>query len=245
MKILVIDIETSPLIAPVWGLWENNVSYKHIQREGQILCYAAKWLGEKKVFFDSVHHSNERAMLKSAHALLSEADAVISFNGVNFDVKHLNAHFLLHKIKPPEPFKNIDLLKVAKGRFKFPSNKLDYIAKRLGIGQKTEHEGMELWLKCMAGNKTAWATMKRYNINDVILTETVYYKLLPWIQNHPNVNLFSDIDCCSNCGSGSLQSRGRAITSVGSYQRYQCLSCGAWNRGTRTIHKRVKIRSEV
>lgn len=229
----------------IWGLWDQNVSYKHIQKEGGVLCYAAKWLGEKKVYFDSVHHSTEKAMLKSAHDLLSEADAVISFNGINFDIKHLNAQFLLHKIKPPAPFKNIDLLRVAKSQFKFPSNKLDYIATRLGLGQKVAHEGMDLWIKCMANNKAAWGRMKKYNIQDVVLTENVYNKLLPWIKNHPNVNLFSDIECCSNCGSASLQSRGRAVSAVGSYQRYQCLSCGGWNKGTKTIHKTVKIRGAL
>lgn len=243
MKVLIIDIETKYMLAPVWGLWDQNISHKHIQQEGGILCYAAKWLGEKEIFFDSVHQSTERAMLKSAHALLSEADAVISFNGISFDIKHLNAQFVLHKLKPPSTFKNIDLLRVAKSRFKFPSNKLDYIAKRLGLGSKVEHEGMELWVKCIAGNKAAWARMKKYNIQDVLLTEAVYLKLRPWVKSHPNMNLFSEIECCPSCGSASLQRRGMAFTTTGAYQRYQCMSCGAWAQGSRALYKHKRIKS--
>ena len=134
MKILTLDIETSPMTGLIWGLWDQNISYKHIQQEGSVLCYAAKWLGDNKVYFDSVNKSSPKEMLKGIHNLLNKADALISFNGINFDVKHLNAQFLLHKMKPPSPFKNIDLLRTAKSRFKFPSNKLDYIAQRLGLG---------------------------------------------------------------------------------------------------------------
>lgn len=244
MKILIIDIETSPMTGLIWGLWDQNINYKHIQKEGAILCYAAKWLGESKVYFDSLNQSTPREMLRSAHALLTEADAVISFNGINFDIKHLNAQFLVNKMKPPAAFKNIDLLRVARSRFKFPSNKLDYIATRLGLGQKVAHEGMELWIKCMAGNKAAWGRMKKYNIQDVHLTEAVYKKLLPWIKNHPNINLFSDIECCPSCGSGALQSRGTRVTVTGAYHRYQCLSCGSWATGTKMIRKAVRIKGE-
>ena len=226
----------------IWGLWDQNISYKHIQQEGSVLCYAAKWLGDNKVYFDSVNKSSPKEMLKGIHNLLNKADALISFNGINFDVKHLNAQFLLHKMKPPSPFKNIDLLRTAKSRFKFPSNKLDYIAQRLGLGQKTEHEGMGLWIKCMAGNKTAWRVMEKYNRQDVILTEQVYYKLLPWIKGHPNANLYHNGRRCPSCGSPTLIKRGLVTSTVGTYIRYSCNACGTWSQGKKMIAPPVEIR---
>ena len=45
-----------------------------------------------------------------------------------------------------------------------------------------ENEGHELWLKCMAGNANAWKVMKRYNIQDVRVTEKLYDKLRPGAQ---------------------------------------------------------------
>lgn len=243
MKILLLDIETSPMTALVFGLWDQNINFKNIVTEGTVLCWAAKWYGEDKMYFDSIQKSKPRDMIKQIHALLDEADATVTYNGINFDHKHLNSQFLLHKLKPPSPYKQIDLLRTMKGRFKFPSNKLDYITRRLNIGSKTEHEGMELWKKCMAGNKTAWRTMEQYNKNDVLIMEETYKKLLPWIKSHPNRNLFSDEECCASCGSTSLQKRGQKINATGVYQSYWCKTCGSWSQGKKMLYKSVNIKA--
>ena len=243
MKVLLLDIETSPMTALVFGLWDQNINFKNIITEGTVLCWAAKWYGEDTMHFDSVHKSKPRDMIKRIHALLDEADATITYNGINFDHKHLNSQFLLHKLKPPSPYQKIDLLRVMKASFKFPSNKLDYITRRLNIGAKTDHEGMELWKKCMAGNKAAWKKMEQYNRNDVIIMEETYKKVLPWIKSHPNMNLFADDRCCASCGSQSLQKRGMRMSKTGAYQTYQCKTCGSFSSGTKMVHKAVEIKS--
>lgn len=243
MKILLLDIETSPMTALVFGLWDQNINFKNIITEGTVLCWAAKWYGEKEMMFDSIHKSKPRDMIKGIHALLDEADATITYNGINFDHKHLNSQFLLHKLKPPSSYKTIDLLRTIRGRFKFPSNKLDYVTRRLKIGAKTDHEGMELWKKCMAGNRAAWRTMEKYNRNDVLIMEETYKKVLPWIKNHPNMNHFSDEPCCTSCGSLSLQKRGFGINSTTAYQKYQCMTCGSWSSSARSTKKAVTIKA--
>ncbi len=53
MKILLLDIESSPNTAHVWGLWQQNVSINQLMESSYVLCYAAKWLGQKDVLFDS------------------------------------------------------------------------------------------------------------------------------------------------------------------------------------------------
>lgn len=116
--------------------------------------------------------------------------------------------------KPPAPYKQIDLLQVVKSNFKFPSNKLDYISQRLGLGQKVEHEGMALWTKCMKGDKAAWQRMEEYNIQDVVLLEDLYKRILPWIKNHPNMNVYKDGPICPTCGDEHLQKRGTAVTTT-------------------------------
>ena len=238
-----LDIETSPMTALVFGLWDQNINFKNILTEGTVLCWAAKWYGSDEILFDSIHQSKPRAMMKAMHELLTEADAVVTYNGINFDHKHINAQFLLHKIKPPSSYKQIDLLRTIRQKFKFPSNKLDYVTRRLKIGKKIDHEGMELWQKCMAGDDKAWKRMRLYNETDVLIMEQTYKRLLPWIKAHPNHNLFSDYECCPSCGSESLQRRGRTVSIVGAYQRYQCQSCGSWSQGTKSMQKNVKIKS--
>jgi uncharacterized protein YprB with RNaseH-like and TPR domain len=219
MKILLLDIESSPNVAHVWGIWQQNVGLNQLMESSYVLCWAAKWLGEDEVMFDSVHVSKPKKMLKRIHDLISEADAVIHYNGTKFDMPTLNKEFLLHEMNPPAPYKQIDLLKQVRSQFRFPSNKLDYVAQRLGLGSKTAHEGHSLWVSCMAGDKSAWKRMEEYNKQDVILLEKLYYRLLPWIKNHPNHNHQADGMVCPSCGGTHLQKRGVAVTTTSTYQR--------------------------
>jgi len=242
MKILLLDIETSPNTAHVWGLWQQNVGLKQLLESSYVLCWAAKWLGDKEVLFDSVHQTREKTMLKKIHKLIDEADAVVHYNGTKFDMPTLNKEFLLQGLNPPSPYKQIDLLRTMRSNFRFPSNKLDYVAQRLGLGSKTSHEGHELWVKCMAGDEEAWKVMEKYNKQDVVLLEQVYNRVLPWIKNHPNRNLFSDEAVCPTCGSHSLQKRGTSVTTTLRYQRYQCKDCGTWSQKAGAISKSVSVK---
>ena len=199
MKILLLDIESSPNVAHVWGIWQQNVGINQLMESSYVLCWAAKWLGEEEIMFDSVHVSKPKKMLKRIHDLISEADAVIHYNGTKFDMPTLNKEFLLHEMNPPAPYKQIDLLKQVRSQFRFPSNKLDYVAQRLGLGSKTAHEGHELWVKCMNKDKDAWFRMEEYNKQDVILLEKLYHRLLPWIKNHPNHNHHAIGQVCPSC----------------------------------------------
>lgn len=232
MKLLLLDIETAPNLAYVWGLFKETIPLQRLVSSGYVLCFAAKWYGSDEIMFDSVHQSKPKNMLKGIHKLLDEADAVIHYNGTNFDIPTLNKEFLLHKMTPPATYKQIDLLRTARDKFRFTSNKLDYVAQALGIGKKVKHQGFELWVQCMAGNKEAWDEMEEYNKHDVQLLEQVYEVFKPWIRNHPNVGLYAGTGehNCPHCGSSSLHRRGYSFTSVGKYQRYQCTACGAWSR---------------
>lgn len=246
MKILLLDIETSPNMVYVWGLWKQNISLNQIVDSGSVLCWAAKWLGEDEVYFDSVHHSKPKTMLKGIHKLLEQADAVVHYNGSKFDIPTLNKEFLLHNMAPPSTYKQIDLLQTARSRFRFASNKLDYVAQALGIGKKVKHRGFELWVQCMAGNSDAWDEMEEYNKHDVHLLEDVYQRFLPWIRNHPNRALYEnngDI-VCPHCGHAHFQRRGYAYTSMGKYQRYQCSGCGHWFRDRKAERSLVKVVSD-
>lgn len=239
MKILLLDIETAPNTVHVWGLWQQNVGINQILASGHVMCWAAKWLDKGETMFESGHLTSHHNMLKHIHKLLDEADVVIHYNGTKFDIPTLNKEFVINGFPPPSPSKQIDLLRVAKSRFRFPSNKLDYVAKALGVGQKIKHAGHELWIRCLAGECEAWGEMQEYNINDVTILEKVYFKLLPWIKNHPNVGLFKDQEhVCPNCGGHVLERRGFSHTVMGKYQRYHCKGCGTWSRDKKNVAKK-------
>lgn len=226
MKILLLDIETAPNLAYVWGLWQQNVGINQIESAGYVLCWAAKWLGSETLMFDSVKKSGTERMLKRIHKLLDEADAVVHYNGVKFDIPTLNKEFIKAEMQPPAPYKHIDLLLHCRRMFRFESNKLDYVARALGLGKKVKHEGFELWLNCMAGDRAAWRTMEEYNRNDVTLLESLYAKVLPWIDGHPNRSVYGEGLVCPNCGHNRAQARGYAVSKAAKFKRYQCCGCG-------------------
>mgnify|MGYP001828004289 CR=1 FL=1 len=231
-KLLVLDIETSPNVGYFWGgLFDNNFGLNQVTEWGGVICFAAKWYGKSKVHFASDFHDGHENMVQAAWDLLDEADAVCHFNGKAFDIKHLNREFLLQGLTPPSPFKDIDLLTAARGNFKFSSNKLQHITEALELGSKVEHEGFDLWKKCMAGDTKAWARMKKYNVGDITITEAVYEQLRPWIKGHPHVGLWTgDSDNCRTCNSSALGRRGHYRTNTGVYYKFQCKDCGTYSR---------------
>ena len=242
IKILLLDIETAPNKAYVWGLFDQNIAINQIETAGYVLCWSAKWLDQKDLIFSSAHHDGEKRMLFKIRKLLDEADAVVHYNGKKFDIPTLNKEFILQGFPPPSPFHQIDLYRVARSNFKFASNRLDYVAKSLGLGNKVAHKGMELWKGCMDGDAESWKVMEAYNRQDVVLLERVYYKMLPWIKNHPNHGLY-DKDptlVCPNCGSKHYQKRGYSYTKSQKYVRFQCQAdgCHAWFRSNLAENKR-------
>lgn len=180
MKTLFLDIETTPMQVYAWGLWDQNISIDQIIKSTEMLCFGARWLGEKKVIFKSVHHDGKEEMLKELHKLMDEADVLVGWNSAAFDHKHINREFLENKMTPPSPVKDLDLMSITKANFLFPSNKLDYVAQKLEVGAKVKHSGFKLWIDCMAGDNKAWKEMKKYQIQDVDLLVDLYDQLLPW-----------------------------------------------------------------
>jgi DNA polymerase elongation subunit (family B) len=234
-RMLFLDIETRPNLGYFWRLYDENIGVSQLVNEHQMLCFAAKWYGRDEVEFYSEHEHGQEEMVLQAHRLLDEADVVLHWNGKKFDIPHMNREFVLAGLTPPSTFKQIDLMMVARQRFKFASNKLQHISTALGLDGKFVHEGFELWVKCMAGEPEAWATMKKYNIQDVELLDQIYAILLPWITSHPNVPLYRGKGKCPNCGSSDLTSNGKSYTSVRTYERFRCEGCGSQMRGNKFI----------
>lgn len=234
MKVLTIDIETRPSLGYVWSLWKQNVGLTQLVETGEVISFAAKWHGKKNVMFHSVYHDGKEGMIKAAWELLDEADIVVHYNGKSFDIPHLQREFLLGGYNPPAPFQQVDLLHVMRKQFKFVSNKLDHIVQQLDLGAKTSHTGFQLWVDCLAGDAKAWALMRKYNKHDVVITESLYDRVQPWITGHPTVGLYSGMaDVCPSCGSGSLQMRGYAHTKMSTFQRFVCNDCGKWSRSNK------------
>jgi DNA polymerase elongation subunit (family B) len=248
-KILTFDVETSPIQAWVWGLWDQNIGIDFVSKEANgkpidwtILSYAAKWGNDRKVLF---RHSGGRGakkvrddykLVKELRELLDEADIVVAQNGKRFDVRKVNARMIQHGIAPPSPYAVVDTMVVAKKYFAFTSQKLKWTSTILGVAQKDDHKkypGFELWERCLLDNPGAWKEMEKYNKQDVRATWEVYLKMRPWIDNHPNRGLYapSETPMCPKCGSGNMSKEGIRVTVGGSYHQHRCRDCGGWARG--------------
>jgi len=239
LKILGFDIETFPHEAWVWGLFDQNIGLNQIKAPGHVASWSAKFFDTDRVYFDSVERSTYAEMHQALHDLMSEADVVVTYNGKKFDVPWVQTGFVTQGLPPPH-FQHIDLLNVVRRQFKFPSYKLEYVVKALGIGEKKANEGFELWKRCMAGDKAAWAEMEEYNIHDTTLLEGLYYRVLPYIRSHPNRSLVDGL-VCPTCGSTHYKKDGFARKAGSIYQKYACNECGTPFRGTENLASKERF----
>lgn len=235
MKILIVDVETSPNIAYVWGAWKQNISIKQMIESTYLLSFSAKWLGEEKIIYVENRHNDEKELVSCLLDLLDEADIVVAHNAIKFDIPIIQGRAAVLGFSPPSPFKVIDTLKSAKKHFKFPHNSLEYLCDVFGCSKKLSHKkfpGFELWLECLKGNDEAWEEMMEYNIQDVVCLEELYLKMRPWMHPHPNVANFKEDGnmCCPKCGSDHVVRRGYYHTQTMKYQRFRCKDCGGWGR---------------
>lgn len=234
-KTLVIDIETLPNIAHVWGLFNQNIGINQLETPTEVTCFAAGWYDSPKIGFWSTWQHGKEVMLEKAYDLIDAADIIVHYNGSSFDLPHLKREWWLAEKQPPAPYRQIDLLKEIRGNFKMTSNKLDFVAQQAGVGKKVSHSGHELWVGIMQGDPKAQKLMEKYNRGDVRITKDLYTRVRPWIKNHPHMGMFSGEEfSCPNCGSTDLQKRGpRPGSNNMIYQRYQCNACGAWSKAAR------------
>ena len=249
-KVLLLDIETAPILGYIWGLFDQNVGLEMVESDWHLLSWSAKWLGtpeDQVMYYDQRNAKNiedDKAILKIIWKLLDEADIIITQNGKKFDAKKLNARFIFHGFKPPSSYRHIDTYQLAKKHFAFSSNKLAYMTDKLCVKYKklshAKFSGFSLWKECLAGNLEAWDEMKKYNMYDVLSLEELYTKLIPWDRGI-NFNAYSSSEeSVCNCGSTDLRKKGFHYTNKGKYQRYICQDCGAESRDSKNLLSKEK-----
>lgn len=248
-KILVIDLESACTLFAGFGRFNQNFGQDSVYKEGDYILTAAwKWLGEKKVYSTYIKDPEDRwngddlDVVTEIWDVLDQADIVIGQNVKSFDLGLVKARCALHGLPPFRAVKVIDTLQIAKS-MKFPSNKLDSLASYLGIGRKTSHSGIKLWLDVMKGDEDALSLMCDYNVNDVILTEEVYMRLRAFDTKPVNMAHFYDDELprCSVCGSDDLEETGESTyTEISEFKEIVCNNCGHRHRNRIAINSKEK-----
>lgn len=234
-KILIFDIETTPLEAYVWQtqVWKARIGDESVISRWFMLTWSAKWLGENKIMSmrvtgEEALREDDKRIVAGIWGLLDEADIIIAHNGDAFDIPNLNTRFLINGLSPTRPYRTIDTLKVAQRQFGFSHNSLNALGRVFNLGEKME-TGYDLWRRCKRGDDEALIRMEEYNCGDVELLEKVYLKIRPWIKGHPNVAVYmeSEDKVCASCGSEDLVPDGYYTTNSGKFRAYRCNSCGS------------------
>lgn len=239
-RILIWDVEVSTvqILIENYGL-KNYIKYfnpKDIKRDWILLSVAWKWHGEPNTYCVSVKHDNvqdDRGVVETFYHALKNADIIIGHNIKAFDVKKFNSKLLEYGYDPLLFNSNqvIDTLQLCRKYFKLSSNRLGYVAQKLGVDAKDESPD---WAKVLDGDEQEIRYMRKYNKQDVIVNEQVYNKLRGWHESHPNLNLYNPVRdvvgqtvlACTNCQSTNLVKDGYSYTRVSKRARARCKDCG-------------------
>lgn len=245
-KILLFDIETSTILAHVFGLFKQNISLSAIQDDWYTICFSAKWYKQGEVFNYSVHNyelppsgqykDNERYVVEALWKYLDECDIAVAYNGVRFDKKKINWKFFEYGLSEPSPYKIVDPYLIVKGNFSPTSGKMDYIAKYCDDIDNSKHStDMSLWVACRNNDVQSLDYMASYCDQDIVLLEKVYDAVKHWDKNSPQMMMYYDDDQmrCNSCGSVHLTKLDNkaAYTSLSKFEIYRCDDCSKVMRG--------------
>lgn len=245
IKRLFFDIETSPNIGLFWTAgYKQTISHENIIKERAIICICYKWAGEDKVYsLTWDENQNDKKLLEQFIEILNEASEIIGHNGDRFDLPWIRTRCLYHRIPIFPNYTTLDTLKNSRSRFRFNSNKLDYIASFLGLGKKI-HTGYDLWKKIVLDkDKQALEQMVEYCKNDVVLLEKVYNELSPYIpaKTHHGVALGGEKHSCPECGSLDMKFSQKRYTALGAPRiQLQCRSCYKYHTISQKTYESIK-----
>jgi hypothetical protein len=248
LRVLIFDVETAPLLSYHWRVWKENVAPDQLQNRAWMICWAARWAGQKTVRSDAVTPEEALAeddsrIVGSLAELVRRADVILAHNVDRFDLPVLNTRLLDLRLEPLPPVRTIDTLKVAKRSFRFTYNRLSYLAEFLGIEAKHQMRFPD-WLAAVKGDRTAITKMRSYCKQDINVLEQVWTHLQPYAKGTPRlVEATHEMHrACPHCGAGfsSLKPSGTHRTNASNFQRYRCDVCQKFSR-TRSAAKGTKL----
>lgn len=228
---LFFDIETSYFTVPVYSFGKVYVGSDYVFREKKIICICYKWQGS-----DEVHSlvwnqkkQDDSKLIKDFIQVIKKADEMVAHNGDRFDIRELRTRALLTKNLMFPVYRTLDTLKKSRQYFRFPSNKLDYLAKVMTGEGKTGDSALKLGVAiCEHNDLDALNSMVEYCKNDVIILEDVYTVISPYIYHNTNMAVIHGGDKwhCPECTSDNVQFSHLDATAMGYIKRHmKCNDC--------------------
>jgi len=244
---VVADIETAPAVVDMYGsTWKPTIV--GIRSESFILSCSFLDLktGKRKHLQlpDYSRHTtftekSDKRLVRAIVKELNKYKMIIGHNIVGYDIPTINARSFVHQVKPVSVQHTLDTLTAARG-LRFASKKMDHLCKQLEIGQKVEHQGVNLFkLAAASRSPKIWAMIKKYNDGDVMINRDLYELLIPYLKKHPNISIVDESMRCVACSTSfddvTPKKNGFRETAKGKYQKYICGNCGAPNIGNTNL----------
>lgn len=248
-KIIIFDLETLPNLPEILKVFPSLSAYPGRTMKAQIttiLCAGWKQYGKKKTHcikawdYDLWDEdiNNDMMVCHDLREVLKDADAIVTHNGVKFDLKFFNTRLIYHGFDPLPEIAHIDTIQIARKNLLAYSNRLGNLGEFLCEDDKVDTGGWDLWVRCHNKEKKALEHMAKYCKQDVDLLEKLFVKVLPFVKNLPNRNLYrkkaqfeEGIEVCPTCGHDELFAHGWRHTKTKSYRRFYCPQCGSTCRG--------------
>jgi DNA polymerase III epsilon subunit-like protein len=231
---LFIDIETSHLLLADYGIGRRDfrLQYDNVVSDWFMICASWQWVGGKRVYSTSLLDDekrfkkdphDDRHVVKALYDAVARADFLVGHNVAAFDWKKFYAKAMEYRLPPLARPVFVDTLKEAR-RVDFTSRKLADLCKKLGLRQKLDYPA-DMWLRILKGDAAAIREAVRYNRGDIPPLEDLYYFLKPYMQNHPNHNVWrgDGVDCCPRCGNTEIKKDGKKYNQTTVRQQWRCL----------------------
>ena len=235
---LFFDIETSYCIGKFWRPgYKVFISASNIIKQAGIICIAYKWEDERQTYcLDwNINKQCDKKLLQQFIEIANQATELVGHNGDKFDLPWIRTRCLYHKIPMFPNYTSIDTLKISKGKFRFPDNKLNTIANYLGIGGKIRMTDADWDKVILEKHKPSLDKMIQYCKKDVLLLERVYSHLKTHVApvSHYGVIFGSDRGSCPECGSDDLIKVNSRTTATGLKKiQLKCNTCGRYHSKT-------------
>ena len=225
-KIMVYDVETTRQKAHVWGTGKQYIRHDQMEGEQRIITISWKWLGDNKMnsLVWNQKKKCDRKLMKTFLAAYNQADMVIGQNNNAYDNKLINTRAMKYNFDVDTQIKSFDIMKQCKKVFKLDSFSMAYIARYTGLQGKLAHTGIQMWMDVQYGDKKAakkaLKLMSKYNDQDVLVTEEMYFRLRKYLGNIIHIGALVG-ECkttCPECGGTNISHYKTTVTQAGTIQ---------------------------
>lgn len=165
------------------GIWDIETS--NLKPDFAVmLCAGVKpYRGKPKMLYKGRNGVNDKELIISVKNELEKYDILVSFYGLNFDLKFLNSRLMYWGFPPLSQKFHIDVYRLARKTLNISHRRLATVSKFLKIPGKDWVEGETWMLAALEGDKRSLDLIIDHCRRDVEVLEKVFERLKPTIKS--------------------------------------------------------------